>query len=85
MEGAGTCSLFPLQYLNAMSREIRVFLQLSGTDGVAGLHTLPRSMLCLSVIAVIFLFLLGMRLMVLEDEVCFARKAIWRIKQPRTP
>lgn len=48
---------FPSPYLNAMSREIRVFLKLPGTDGVVGLHVLPRSMLCLLVIAVIFLLL----------------------------
>lgn len=45
---AGTWSFFPSpQYLNAISREIRVFLKLPGTDGVAGLHALPRSILCL--------------------------------------
>lgn len=34
-----------------------MFLKLPGTDGVVGLHVLPRSVLCLLVIAVIFLLL----------------------------
>lgn len=54
--GRNMLPLFP-QYLNSMSREIRVFLKLPGTDGADGLHALPRSVLCLLVIAVIFLLL----------------------------
>lgn len=54
--GRNTVPLSP-HYLNAMSREIRVFLKLPGIDGVVGLHALPRSVLCLLVIAVIFLLL----------------------------